>query len=448
MSHTRRFFLKSLGLGAGTWLLSSLKMPKLKADPSKTPERNFIFCYFGGGWDILLSLDPRDPGEFSESKIRDTRIQLGWDRLQAPFRPEIIQPSGSKIDFGPVMGPFAKHFDKSCIVRGMTSGTVAHEVGRRFFITGQEPRGLIATGSSVPTRIVAQQGARTPIPNLVAGVESYNRGNPAFATGLRVSNLGDLLSTLRDGQDAPDKQLRLVLDEYRKEAAFCDPDAHNEQGLLSLISTVQEKSRDLVAGDLVSYFDFFAGRPEMQAIRNRYNIRTNGSGAAQAAMAFQAIRHDVAQCVTIQLTGGLDTHGSEWATSQPALLHEGFRALSVLVDDLAATPHAKYDGSLLDHTTIVVFSEFGRTPLLNNNSGRDHTITTSTLLIGAGVPHNKVIGASSNVGMNPMSINPITGQPENGGIIINPTHVMASVMKSANYDITQFRIDGVPCLIA
>lgn len=445
MHHSRRMFLKSLGLGAGALTFTTLKMPKLKADPATTPLRNFVFCYFGGGWDILLSLDPRDPGKFTDSRMRETKIQLGYERLQAPYKKEPIQPEGSNIDFGPAMEAMAKHYDKLCVVRGMTSGTVAHEVGRRFFITGQAPRGLNAAGSSVPTRIVAQQGARSPIPNLVVGVESYNRGNPAFATGLRVSSIGDLLSTLRDGPGSPDKQLRQLIEDYRAEKHFCDPDEHDEKGLLSLLHTMQKKARELVAGDLVSFFDFNSNKPEMVELRNRYNIR---SGAGQkAAMIFQALKNNVAQCVSVSLTGGLDTHGNEWSTSQPDRQREGWDALSLLVEDLAKTPHKLYEGSLLDHTTIVVFSEFGRTSMLNGNNGRDHAITTGTLLVGAGVPHNTVIGASSDIGMNPMAVNPTTGRPDETGLILNPTHIMASIMQSAGYDVTQFRIDGVPALM-
>jgi hypothetical protein len=418
------------------------------ADPKTTPQRSFLFCYFAGGWDTLLCLDPRDPGAFPESKIRDTKIQLGWDRLQAPFKPEVIQPSGSNLTFGPAMADFARHYDKSCIIRGMTAGTLAHETGRRFFITGLEPRGLSANGSSVPTEIVAQQGPKSPIPNLVIGLESYNRGRPAFATGLGVSGVNDLLSTLRDGSDAPDKNLRPLLDAWRAEQHSCDPTEMNRQGFLSLVTTMQEKARLLVTGDLTRYFNFNGGDAEMRALRDRYRIQGESSGAAQAATAFQAIRYNVAQCVSIVLSGGLDTHGEEWATNQPQRLAGGFQALGTLVDDLAKTPHSTYPGTLLDHTTIVVFSEFGRTPLLNTTNGRDHALSTCALLIGAGVPKNTVIGASSDVGMNPMSMNPITGKPEDGGIIVTPTHIMASIMKNAKYDITHFRMDGLPCLAA
>lgn len=449
MTVNRRFVLKSLGFGTAAWLLSPSFGPMLKADPGN-PERFFIFCYFSGGWDTLLCLDPRDPGTFSDSRIRETRIQPGYDRLDPnEFKPTLYQPKGSNIEFGPVMEPFAKHFDVSCVVRGIPMDTVSHEVGRRYFITGQMPQGQNAVGSSISTWLVAGQGEQSAIPNLVVGVESYNRKSPAYASGLRVSGVNDLLSTLRDGADSPKDQLRQIIDEYRALNENCDPGGLNEDGLMSLIHTSQKGARLLVSQGLDKHFNFYNNNAEMQALRKRYNIRSLGSGEAQAAMAYQAIKQNIAQSVTVHLTGGLDTHGMNWTTDQPRRLYNGFKALSVLVDDLKTTPHPSIEGkTLLDATTIMCFSEFARTPLLNGNGGRDHWLASSALLVGAGVPHNKVIGATTNKGFNPSAVNPETGEPDASGVLVTPTRIAASIIESAGYSSQPLRVDGLPCLKA
>ena len=140
----RRTFLHSLGLGTAAAMLGTTVLPR-RLYAQDGPGRNFIFCYFNGGWDTLMSIDPRDPGVFTESRIAETRIQLAWDRL-AGYPQDIIQPSGSNIEFGPVMGEFARHYDKTCVLRGVSMDTVTHEVGRRYFLTGKQPRGLAAAG--------------------------------------------------------------------------------------------------------------------------------------------------------------------------------------------------------------------------------------------------------------------------------------------------------------
>lgn len=453
--------LKSLGLGAAGFMLTPWNTPSLRAAPSKRPERYFVFCYFQGGWDITQSLDPRDPNKFSESLIRSTRIQLGWDRLPNQMfdgtrtTKDLIVPKGSNIDFGPAMKHFADagHHDVTCLVRGITMDTVTHQVGRRYFITGMMPNGLNAKGSAVPTRIVAQeiakQSALTAIPNLVVKVETFNQGDPASASGLKVSSVNDLLSTLQDGAGAPNATIRAALEKYRLNRSDCDPVALNDQGIFQLIKDAQVKARVLVSGGLREQFNFLGGDAAMNAIKDRYSITSNTSPEAQAAVAYQAIKNNIAQCVSIELAGGLDTHGAEWAEDHIDRLSRGFKALSTLVTDLKKTPHPdKPTDKLIDHTTIVCFSEFGRTAMINNRDGRDHTITNASLLIGAGVKHNAVIGGSSDRGMNPEAIDPITGAvAPAGGQLVTPSHVIASVMESAGYDTEALRVKGLPAIM-
>jgi uncharacterized protein (DUF1501 family) len=189
--------------------------------------------------------------------------------------------------------------------------------------------------------------------------------------------------------------------------------------------------------------------PEMMALRARYGITTNLTApGAQAALALQALKYGIAQSVSIALAEGLDTHDSSWEDDHPNTLLAAFTALSQLVTDLGAEPHPM-GGSLLDRTTILCFSEFGRTALINSRGGRDHSLSSSCLLIGAGVPRNKVVGASSDLGMNPRPVDPMTGAAVgSGGVTLSPTLVLASLMKGAGMDTTALRVDGLPCLMA
>ena len=61
----------------------------------------------------------------------------------------LVQPAGSNIAFGPAIGKLAaQHYQDLAVVRGVNMGTLTHEVGRRYFLTGKFPRGLAASGSS------------------------------------------------------------------------------------------------------------------------------------------------------------------------------------------------------------------------------------------------------------------------------------------------------------
>jgi uncharacterized protein (DUF1501 family) len=219
---------------------------------------------------------------------------------------------------------------------------------------------------------------------------------------------------------------------------------------MGLVRGSQLKARALVGSGVATHFQFGnTTNQEMIDLRARYgiaNAAVNSSGS-QAALAFQALKHQVAQVVTVEMTSGLDTHDTNWEDDQPDRQANGWRAVAQLVADLKAEPHPA-GGTFIEHTTIVCFSEFGRTPRFNNRDGRDHSLTSACMLIGAGVPHNTVVGASSDRGMNPQKVNAMTGRVDESGTQLSPTIVMASVMESAGLDTTRLRVRGLPALMA
>jgi len=68
------------------------------------------------------------------------------------------------------------------------------------------------------------------------------------------------------------------------------------------------------------------------------------------------------------------------------------RALSALVDDLE-------DRGMLDDVSVVCWGEFGRTPKINKNAGRDHWPRVScAIMAGGGIRSGQVIGATNRLG--------------------------------------------------
>jgi len=92
--------------------------------------------------------------------------------------------------------------------------------------------------------------------------------------------------------------------------------------------------------------------------------------------------------------GGFDTHSNNF----PAMENHGLEmdpALAALIEDLAAS-------GKLDLTVVLVLSEFGRTPRINNNAGRDHHASCfSCLIAGGGIRGGRVVGASDKDAMEP-----------------------------------------------
>src|SRR5262249_11517705 len=99
---------------------------------------------------------------------------------------------------------------------------------------------------------------------------------------------------------------------------------------------------------------------EPQSVRERSGMNPFGQGALAARRLTEA----GVRFVTISL-GGWDTHGQNFQALSKRLLPQLDTVLSALIQDLA-------DRGGLGRTIVYCAGEFGRTPKINKNSGRDH----------------------------------------------------------------------------
>ena len=137
------------------------------------------------------------------------------------------------------------------------------------------------------------------------------------------------------------------------------------------------------------YQDSFNLDREPAKTRDAYGRGSFGSGCL---MARRLVEKGVSY-VEVSL-GGWDTHNNNFDTLSNRLLPELDKGMSALVDDLA-------DRRLLDTTMIVCMGEFGRTPKINQNTGRDHHPGSwSVVLGGGGLKSGQVIGATDTDGMD------------------------------------------------
>jgi uncharacterized protein (DUF1501 family) len=101
---------------------------------------------------------------------------------------------------------------------------------------------------------------------------------------------------------------------------------------------------------------------------------------------------------------GWDTHKDNFRSLKERLLPPVDRAVSALLEDLSAR-------GLLGETLVVLVGEFGRTPKINDQAGRDHwSFVFSVLLAGAGLPGGCLYGASDKHGSSPANRPVSSGQ--------------------------------------
>ena len=462
---TRRdFLLGSLATGVSLGTMGGLEPLMQLARGAQGPgllgdDRYYIFCYFPGGWDILLSLDPRDPAVFTEDKKNQTRIVPGYERLDTtdltiPVYNEYMM-GGSMTALGAYLGELAteeKYRNQMSIVRGLNMETLSHATGRRRFSTGKPPAGVQARGSSASTWLASNFGKQNLIPNLAVRVETFNQDQPTFASAMGFSSVSDMLQALRPNDAALDGNVQLQVDELIAHAANCESGLRSE--FVQKAHAGRVKAIEMVSSGLESKFDFLAKTDEMAKLRDRFGFAQSSNGLnsaqARAALAARAITSGVSRSVSVAVAGGgLDTHFDNWETAQGPNQRAGFNAIARIIDELSETPHPDGKSSWMDHTNIVAFSEFSRTPMINQRGGRDHWLGNACMVLGADIKGGQIIGASSDTGMEPVTSNLQTGKAEAGATVLKPEHVIQTLFHGAGLtdDPADLRCDPITALL-
>jgi hypothetical protein len=161
---------------------------------------------------------------------------------------------------------------------------------------------------------------------------------------------------------------------------------------------IQGRAIDLVTSPAVrEAFDLAA---EGEAERERYGLQPFGQSVLLARRLLEA----GVRLVTVYwhrdkpgVDTTWDTHGDNFRALRDRLIPQVDRPVANLLQDLQ-------DRGLLDDILVVWMSEFGRTPKINRNAGRDHWGRANTVwMAGAGIPGGQVHGATDRIGSEPVA---------------------------------------------
>lgn len=287
----------------------------------------------------------------------------------------------------------AKIADKYVVIRSMTHKASAHEAAQVLMLTGHEHLPTIQN-PSIGSVISKELGQRNELPAYIAvpaANGSYMRGgflgpkyNPFNAGEANVTKFA-----------VRDLDLPVGVDWQRMESRH------------SLLSLVDSKIRQWDTSDtfdtLDSYyktaFDLmrspqtkkaFDIAQEPEKLRDQYGRTTLGQGCVLARRLVEA----GVRFVTINRLGNAwDHHANIFPILANDFLPELDKAYSGLLQDLS-------DRGMLDSTLVILTGEFGRTPEINVNAGRDHWPNCFSLCVaGAGIEGGRVHGASDKDGM-------------------------------------------------
>ena len=363
---SRRNFMKIGAFGAGVTLADMLRA---RADASNAPQaaptrpKSAIMIYLPGGPSHMdmYDLKPDAPAEF-----------------RGEFRPIQTNVAGAQIcEHFPLQ---AAMWDKFAAIRSIAS---VDEHSDSLVMTGKSQReNMTANHPSFGSVVSRVRNGQSSVPAYVS-LRGMSRGTepgflgiqhrPFSPQGPGIENLRQLTTVSQDRMSDRRSMLE-TFDGLNREV-----DA-NAAGLDNFTARAFEM---VSSGGVRNALDLAR---EGQASRSRYQ------GVEQFLTARRLVEAGVG-CVTMSI-GGWDTHGQNFQALRRQLPQVD-KGLSLLVGDL-------HERGLLNDTVVVMWGEFGRTPRVNNNAGRDHwSPVMSALVAGGGMRMGQMIGTSTARGERP-----------------------------------------------
>ena len=366
---SRRNFLKIGAFGAGLTLADMLR---LQARASTTPNqaaarsrpKSAIMIYLPGGPSHMdmYDLKPDAPAEF-----------------RGEFRP--VQTNVSGVQICEHFPRQAAIWDKMACIRSIVS---VDEHSDSLVMTGKSQRENMTANhpsfGSVVSRV--RSGLANEMPPFVS-LRGMSRGTepgflgishrPFSPNGPGIENLRQLAQVSQERMD----DRRTMLEGFDNVQRDLDTSV---AGLDSFTARVFDM---ISSGGVRNALDLTR---EPAAIRSRYQ------GVEQFLTARRLVEAGVG-CVTLSI-GGWDTHGQNFEQLRRQLPQVD-RGVANLISDL-------HDRGLLDDVCVVMWGEFGRTPRINQQAGRDHwSPVMSAMIAGGGLRMGQAVGASTARGERP-----------------------------------------------
>jgi Protein of unknown function (DUF1501) len=329
---------------------------------------SLIFIFLHGGQSHLDTFDlkPDAPAEF-----------------RGDFNPMQTKIPGLLLcDLLPKVG---KEVDKFSLIRSFRHHNSDHGPADHYILTGYFPTaGFNPTVSpnnqrpSVGSVVSKQLGPKGSVPAYVALPKVHPSGGSAFLGASHAPfvidadpsapnfSVPDLVPPVAIASDRLDDRKKLLetVDRFHKSGEV------KTNASAGAVATFRDKAFDLMTSQQAKKaFDIHA---ESDKLRDEYGRHSLG----QSCLMARRLVEGGVRCVTVDHSNW-DTHDANFAVLKNSLLPMYDSAISTLFRDLS-------DRGMLDSTMVVVTGEFGRTPRINKNAGRDHWGPAFTVLMGGG----------------------------------------------------------------
>ena len=386
----RRDFLRlgTAGLfGMGLSLLGLLQsQARAQARGRSTEDVSLIFIFLRGGMSTIDAWDlkPDAAAEF-----------------RGEFKP--IATNASGILIGENMPRLAGQMDKVSLIRSFRHGNSSHGHADHYMLTGYNPTAAFNPTLSpnnqrpaVGAIIAKKLGPRGSVPPYVCLPKMHPSAGSAY---LGASAAPFVIEADPNAPDfavpdvVPPPSLELARLESRRELlGKIDRFQRAAESTASqdarAVGAFRQKAFDLMTSTSAkAAFDI---QKEPDRLRDEYGRNSLGQGCLMARRLVEA----GVRCVTVEHSNW-DTHSDNFNVLKTHLLPALDGAMAALFRDLA-------DRGLLEKTLVVVSGEFGRTPRINKDAGRDHWGPAFTVALGGGgLKGGVVIGRTDARGEKP-----------------------------------------------
>ena len=427
----RRDFIQIL---AATGMTASLPLTANKAFAA-APDEFLILVNASGGWDPTSLCDPKGnllqyaqdrPGSNNGGSINTAELSAAGSLLGIKWS-GIPTIDGSAASPGAATirvedqfaGFFPTYADRLTVINGIDNGTNNHSSGNRATWSGNLEMGY----PSLAALFAASKNPTLPMAyisnggyDFTASLVSRARASSAtFIDELADPNSEDYLyrSAKNSGQDIDIyKQIKLA-QQQRLERQQAQAKLPLRRQQLNQLFTVRQEDNDLAELSKAKVL-IDAKLPVSD------NDRASGF-KKQASLVAAAFKAGVAASANIS-TGGFDSHDRHDRRQ--------YEALGDLLEGITHLQKALVEAGIDNKTTVVIGSDFGRTPYYNSGDGKDHWPVTSMMVMhpaGSG-KGGKTFGSSDNK-FRSQKLNLATGGIDNAGQLLTPAHVNLALRK-------------------
>ncbi|MCH2200377.1 MAG: DUF1501 domain-containing protein [Fuerstiella sp.] len=383
----RRRFLQIGGLSTFGLSLTDLLRAEQQSSDEK-PKRSVILIWMHGGPSQLDTFDMKP---------------LAPTEVRGPWKPVASRLPG--LDVSELLPEHAKVMQHCTVIRSLSHGNGDHWAAAHWMLTGR-------LGSTSADRKPRQPSMGAVISHLRGPTESgslsavnMNDGGFGFHGG---AWLGVDKNPFRCGEFSYGNEAgRLPTGDHK---SFSLVDGLSDQRLINRVHLQQQLDGLRRRMDRNADFDAFdsVGQQALDIVlsgrvRQAFDLADEdprlkeryGPGWGEQALLSRRLVEAGVRFVSLN-TGYFDDHSNiENALNDKLPRHD--KCVGVLIQDLA-------DRGMLEDTLVVTAGEFGHTPRINKNAGRDHwPLAQSILFAGGGYRHGQVIGTTNDKAEHPTS---------------------------------------------